>query len=361
MTRRVLALAVLGALVWMAADSRDVSAFGRKKASCAPAPSCGYTPGCGAAPCGEVAYEDREVTVMEMQPTKEKFKYYECVPTQEKVKVKVCVTKSREEAFDYYVNKMVQEKQTIKVCKTVMVEEEVKYVSVSYTPKTEKQKRTVYECVCVPVTTVKQVPVYKTVMVAPACDPCAVPCAPAADCGKRRGLFGGLCGKKSSSSCAAPAPTCVRVCEMQTVSCTVMQYQRVEKVIDVDVTTYTRVETPGTRKVQVCKQAMVDQDVMVWKCVQEKQTGKRTVYFTEMEDREVMVTKMVQAERDGERTVYKCVPVKKMVKVAVYKPAPVVVPAPCAQPCAAPCSTSYAAPCGNSGGRQRRGLCSPCR
>ena len=90
MTRRLLALAMLGAGIWLAADVQDVQAFGKKsRGGCATtAVGCGYEAQCG--PSYTVAYVDQEV------------KGVRAVPKHDKVQVDVTLTND-EGGFDAVV------------------------------------------------------------------------------------------------------------------------------------------------------------------------------------------------------------------------------------------------------------------
>jgi hypothetical protein len=212
MTRRFLAVAVLGAAVALL-SLQDASAFGgRKKASC--------DTGCET-PCN-VTYVDKEVTA------------YKAEWKTKKVEVDVCEYKMVDTKYKYLVCEPVHGKAKVKVCE--------------YKRDTVKEKRTVCETVCVAV---------------------QVPCEPACGGKKREGLFARLCKKKDDCAPACPT-TCNTGCETPCAPQmkTVMQRQVVRREVEVDVVrctpvwtekevdtvTYKHVEKEGTR--QVCTPVM---------------------------------------------------------------------------------------------------------
>ncbi len=210
MTRRILAVAVLGAAALLV-SMQDANAFGGRKNNC-DAPC--------ATPCN-VTYVDKEVTA------------YKAEWKTKKVDIEVCETTMVDQKFKYFECVPVKSKAKVKVCEMTQVK--------------SKAKQIVCETVCVAV----QVP----------CD---------TGCGKKReGLFAKLCHKKD---CADPcATTCETPCAP--VMKTVMQKQVVKKEVEVDVVkcvpvwtekevdvvTMTRVEKEGTCK--VCKPVMVKKTV----------------------------------------------------------------------------------------------------
>jgi hypothetical protein len=350
MKRRMLALAALGGLLW--ASTPEAAAFGGKKkrgGDCdGPAYAGGYAPAGTGGGCGyTVSYVDQKVTayktetetkdvkvmVNKLVDVKEDFKYFECVAVPGKQKVTFQELKSKEEPFKHTVMEPAAVKQTVKVCEYKTEYKDVPTVTYSYTPVVTKQKRTVCEYVTVPVCV--------TEVVHPAPAPCDTPA--------RGGLFSRLCGKKKKADCAPPCPPapCDAPCP-QVVTRTVMQKQAVHREVEVDVTTYQRVEHKGTAKVCVVTPVMVDKEVIVHKCVPVEKTGTRTVHYYVPVEKEVDVVTHKMEERTGTRTVKKCVPTEETVKhtfcklvpyettvkVPVYTPVPM--PAPTPGPCPPP-------------------------
>jgi len=282
MNRRILALAVLGAAIWLTLP-QEVAAFGGRKKSCdsgcspAAAPAdCGMAGG-ACAPQYTVSWVDQKVTayktetetkavkvmvtkwvdakedykylelvpvttkqkvVTQVQQTRvEEFKYTAMVPTTVKQKVVSQVQQTKVEAYKFTVLEPVAVKQVVQVQQLVPVTKDVETTVWDTVANTTKQKRTVSEVVCVP-TVVTQT-------VAPCAAP--APCATAAPaCGSSKGgLFSRLCHKKKSCApaCPAPCPTpCATGCDTpcaapapQTVQVTVMQRQVVNREIEVDV------------------------------------------------------------------------------------------------------------------------------
>jgi hypothetical protein len=333
MTRRVLALSVLGAAIALTATPQEASAlFGKKKkkdecpAPCATAPcDAGYT----------VAYVDQVVTAYKTEtetkkekvkvskPTmvKESYKYWVCEPVTTKQEVTVHETKTKQVEVKYHVYETIQVKEKAKVCQMQQVTKDVQVTVCEPQYTKSVVMKTVCETVCVPVTVTKLVP-------AP-CAPCATPC--------------GGC---------APAP-----CAMQAVTCTVMQRQVVSKQVPVEVTTCTMVSKVITQKVTVCEPVWVEQDVIVNKCQLVEKKGMQTVCYTEPVKKMMDVTTMQMVEKTGEHMVCKMieseevvdvvhckvVPYQTVVKVAVKVPV-----ATCGAPCA-PCAPAAApaAPCCN--------------
>jgi len=381
--RRGLFLA-LTAIVAAAVVADEASAFGkhRKSSSCAsscetaaPASDCGVTYVDQQVTCykTETKTKDVEVTVMEQVSSEEKYKYMVCVPTTQKQKVTMYEMKQKQESYTYTVSQWVDEKQKSMVTKYVPVTTKQAYTYYQCVPETQKQTRMVCEWICEPVTTTKQVPVYRTVVCeAPA--PCPEACAPAAECApasdcaprKRCGLFGRKHSGCSAqvASCAAPAcaPMTQTICEMQTVTCTVMQRKMITKSVDYMVTVNKMVAMQGTRDVCTMQATTEAVEVTVKKCVPVQQTGTKTVCYTEAVQKDVDVTVMTQVEKEGSRTVYKCVPVKKMVKqtycetvpymttVKVAVPNVCPTPAPACGGCAAAACGGCAAPAAHCGG-----------
>jgi hypothetical protein len=212
MTRRFLAVAVLGAAVALV-STQGASAFGGRKQSC--------NTGCET-PCN-VTYVDQKVTA------------YKAEWKTKKVDIQVCEYTTVDQKYKYFVCEPVKSKQKVKVCE--------------YTQTKVKEKRTVCETVCVPV---------------------QVLCEPAK---KREGLLARLCHKNDCNDpCAKPA--CETPCAPQYK--TVLQKQVVRKEVEVEVvkctpvwtekevevTTYAKIEKEGVRK--------VSQPVMVKKTVDQK-------------------------------------------------------------------------------------------
>jgi hypothetical protein len=333
MTRRILFLALLGALMCLI-TAEQATAFGglfKKHSSSDCAPAC-------PTPC-TVSYVDKKVTayktetevkdvkvmVNQMVEEKVEYKYTVCEPFTTKQKVMVQEQRTKEEPYKYTVMVPTTVKEKIKVCSLVPVTKDVEVTICERVTTIVKQKRIVCETICVPVTVCCTVPV-------------AAP---------HHGLFGGLCCKKHDA-CAPPCPP--EPC-YQTITKTVMQRQVVSKEIEVDVPVCTMVPKKVIQKVTTCQQVWTDKDVDVIKCVPVEKTGVHTVCFYVPVEKEVTVTTMKPVEKVGTRVVCKCVPVEKIVKqtfcktvpyetivkVAVYTPVPVAAPAPCPAPCATPC------------------------
>ncbi|MBP3958986.1 hypothetical protein J8F10_27395 [Gemmata sp. G18] len=349
MKRRLLGMALLGAAVWMTTGA--ASGFGgRKKADCSS--PCGTTAGCGT-PCSSysVSYVDKKVTaykteweakdvkvtVNEWVTSKEDYKYWVNEPETKKQKVKVKEQATKDEAFKYWVNEWVTSKEKIKVAECKAVTKDVEVTTYDLKPTVTKQKRTISECVCVPVTVT-----------------CAAP-APSCDSG-RGGLFSRLCKKKKHDDCAAPCGTpCDAPCA-PVVTKTVMQRQLVTKEIEVDVTTYEKIPKKSIQKVTTNEIVWVEKEIDVKKCVAVEKTGTRKVCVWVDVEKDVDVTTWKKVEKTGTRDVRKCVAVEKTVKqqfakqvayettvkVAVYTPVvvPAPAPVPCETPCASPCSTT---------------------
>jgi hypothetical protein len=360
MARRLLFLALLGGAICLFAT--EASAFGFRKHS--PCPSECAT-GC-ATPCtvtyvekkvtaykAETEVKDVKVMVNQMVETKEEYKYTVCEPLVTKQKVMVQEQRTKEEPHKYTVMTPTIVKEKIKVCSMVPVTKDVEVTVYETVTTIVKQKRTLCETICVPVTV-----------------SCTVPVAPPH---VHRGLFGGLCCKKHDE-CAPPCPP--EPC-YQTITKTVMQKQVVTKVIEVDVPVCTRVPKKVIQKVTTSQPVWTEKDVEVTKCIPVEKTGMHTVCFFVPVEKEVSVTVMKPVEKVGTRVVCKCVPVEKIikqsftkmvpyettVKVPVYTPAPAPAPAPCPTPCATPCdSCGHAAHVGHRlGGGILHGCCHKCK
>lgn len=339
MKRRVLALVVLGAAVWLAAP-QSASAFGgRNRGGCG---SSGMSGNCGSSATSyTVSYVDKKVTaykcetvtkdvkvvVNEWVDSKQDYKYIVCEPVTSKKKVTVQEMRTKEEAFKYTAMEWREVKEKARVCEWKLVTKDVECTTYDRVPVITKQKRIVCETVCVPVT------VTKTVSAKPSCG---------------GGLFARCRKKDCNDPCETPCP--------QTITCTVMKKQKVQREIEVDVCTYTCVPKKSIQKVTTKVPEWTEKEVVVKKCVPVEQTGKRTVCYYAPVEKEVTVTTNKMTEKTGTRVVKKCVPVEKTVKqtfskmvpyettvkVAVCTPCPA--PAPCATPCATPCTS------GTSGG-----------
>src|SRR5205823_4380086 len=112
----------------------------------------------------------------------------------------------------------------------------------------------------------------------------------------------GLCCKKHND-CAAP-------CEMpcpQVVTKTVMQRQMVTREVEVDVTTYDRVEKKEKKPVTTYETIWVDKDVEVKKCLPVEKEGKRIVVTWVDVEKEINVTTWKKVEKTGTRDVKKAV------------------------------------------------------
>jgi len=343
MKRRLVGFAVLGAALFL--TTTTAYGFGGKRRG-----DCGTTTaGCGspcAAPCGTVSYVEKKVMVNEWTTVKEEFKYWVNEPEKKKEKVKVKEAAWKDENFKYTTNEWVTVKEKVKVgeCKATTKEVEVSVWECK--PVVTKAKRTVCEWVCVPVTVT-----------------CAAP-APSCNTGcDRGGLFSRLCGKKAScgtpscnSGCASPCPA---PCPQVTTK-TVMQRQMITKEIEVDVTTYTRIEKKVKTPVTTYEMVWTDKEVDVKKCMPVEKTGTHKVCHWVDVEKEVDVVTYKKVEKTGTHDVRKCVQVEKTVKVAVYTPAPVVAnpcPTPCTTPCASPCTSGTTGGCGAfKGGLFKGGL-----
>ena len=347
MKRRLLGLVALATVMAMTSSAQGFG--GRRKADCGTATTtggCGTTTSDCGSPCGTtVTYVDQKVMVNEWVTVKEEYKWLESVPVTKKEKVKVKEQAWKDEAFKYTVNETVSVKEKMKVKEAAWKDEAFKYtvneVAVKEKVKVAECKPLVKEMEfttykCVPVVTKQTRTVCETI-----CVPVEVTCtvAPAAPCATGgHGLFGRLCGKKScdtgcATACETPCP--------QVVTKTVMQKQTITKQIEVDVTTYTRVEEKHKKPVTTYETVWVEKEVTVHKCVPVEKTGTKKVCHWVDVEKEIDVTTYNKVEKTGTRDVKKCVQVEKVVKVAVHTP---VMPAPCAEPCGSPCGGCDAAP-----------------
>jgi len=330
MKRQIAGLALLGAAMFVTAG--PALGFGKKKAPCGPAPCASSTGDCGiSAPRTNyaVSYVDQVVQVNEWVSVPETYTYWESVPTTAKQKVTVKESAWKEEAYKYTVNELVSAKEKVrvkqqtwkeeaykytanewvtakekvKVAETRPVTKEVEVTTYSHVPVVTKQKRTVCEYVSVPevVTCAAPAPVY------------------AHSCGSSG--RGGLCGKKKGcNDCAPPCPApCDAGCA-PTVTYTVMRQHPVHREIEVDVTTYQRVENKEKRQVTTHEIAWVEKDVDVRKSVPVEKTGTRQVPHWVDVEQEVTVTKAVPVEKTGTRKVPHWVDVEQEVTVAKYVP-----------------------------------------
>src|SRR5262249_50225953 len=175
---------------------------------------------------------------------------------------------------------------------------------------------------------------------------------------------GGVCaGQEGGGDCGGCAPaaascgTVSYVTEMQTVTRTVMERVCVTEEITCPVTICKPVVTKQKRTINQCIPVTKEVEVTVNKCVTKQMQGTRNVQECKPTTKEIMVDVCTYKEekKTGERTIqvcqptvekvntttYECVPVKKVVKIAVYPPAPH--PAP--QPAPAPAPVAAAAPC----------------
>ncbi len=329
MKLRLLSVVALAAV--MGLTSASAYGFGGKRQSdCgSPCGMTGYASPCGN-PCATVTYEDRKVMVTEWVKSTEEYKYFVYEPEKKKEKVKVKEMAWKDEEYKYTAHEWVKAKEKVKVCEWKAKTEEKEVTLVSFKPVVTKQKRTVCEWVCVPVTV--------TCVVPPPCEP-------------RGGLFARLCGKKKGcdSDCHSCPPPCPQV-----VTKTVMQRQMVTREVEVDVTTYERVETKEKRPVTTHEMVWSEKEVDVMKCQPVEKTGTRKVCHWVDVEKEVEVTHWKKVEKTGTRDVYKPTQVEKVVKVAVCTPAPVVVCSPCFTPCD-PCGMSGG--CGSARGGLFRGRC----
>jgi hypothetical protein len=326
MKRRLLSLAVLAAV--MGLSTADAYGFGKKKKDDCGAPcgiTAGYATGYGAPCATTVTYVDQKVTVNELVKAKEEYKYWERVAETKKEKVTVKEVKTKEESYKYSVNELVTVKEKVKVADHKAVVKEVDVVTYDWKPTVTKQKRTVCEWVTVPVTVTCTIP--------------APVYAPAGE--EKKGLFGRLCGKKKHNDCAPPCPTACETPCPQVVTRTVLQRQAITKEVEVDVTTYVKIEKKDKVKVTTHELVWVEKEVAVQKYVPAEKEGKRTVQYWVDVQKEIDVTTYKPVEKTGTREVWKCVPVEKVVKVAVHTP--IAAPAPCDSPCApvaTPCTTT---------------------
>jgi len=416
MKRRLLGIALLGAALW--ATAGEAAAFGKKKSSSG---DCGYwmTAGYGASygghgydncsPCGShggmtVSYVDQKVTAYKTEwetkdvkvmttkwvPTKEEYKYYVSQPVVTKQKSMVKEMQTKQEQYNYTVMEWTTVKERVKSAELKPVVKAVEYTTYEMQPVRTKQLQTVCEYVSVPVT--------MTATVAPQYHAAYAPCASSSAGGRR-----GLCGKKKGSDCAAPCPPPCGApspyaggcspCDTapQVVTYTVMQRQAVTRQVEVDVTTYQRVEKKGVQQVTTYETVWTEKEVNVNKCVPVQKTGTRAVaFYVDVEKvydvttyQQVQMTgtrevlKPTQVQKTGTRTVAFYVDVEKVYDVTTYqqvqmtgtrevlKPTqveetvkqsfprqvayettvkvPVYTPAPA--PCDTPCATPYYSPC----------------
>ena len=344
MTCRVLGAALLGAAVLLV-SGQEAGAFGKRSRGCDTpcatpcAPSCTVSYVDKVVVCYKPEWKTKkvEVSVTEYKMEPEKFMYKVCVPVMKKEKVKVCETKMATEPYKYTVMETLYVKDKVKVCESVWSEKEVPYSWYECVPVHTKQKRTVYETICVPTVVTHTVTV-------PTCAPvCAPACAPAH---VRHGLFSRLCCKKPAP-CPAPCATpceapCPPPCETKVVSHTVMVPKTTSKEIEVDICTYTQVKKDGVKKVKICTPVWVEKEVTVAKCVPAEKTGTRTVCVPVWVEKEIDVCTTTWADKEGVRHVCKPYVVKKwvehkwceMVKVETVVKVPVMVP--CPTPCPTP-------------------------
>lgn len=373
MKRRVLAFALLGAAVWLLAAPQDVSAFGgkwRNRGNDCGSP-CANPCGMGGmtAPCGvsytvsyvdqkvtayktETEVKDVKVTVNKWVDEKQEYKYMTTQPETKKQKVTVQELKSKEEAYKYTTMEWASVKEKVKVTEYQLKSKDVEVKSYSYNPVVTKQKRTVCEYVCVPV----QVS-------------CVVPMYSSSGSSGRGGLFSRCC-KKQQASCGTPCPNdCGTPCG-QVVTTTVMQRQMVTREVEVDVTTYNRVEHKSMQKQNYYEPVTVEKEITVQKCVPVAHDGKRTVHFYAPVEKEIDVTAYKQVEMVGTRMVKKLVPTEEVVKqtftkvvpyettvkVAVYTAVQAPAPAPCGNPCG---MSGMSGGCGSTS-RGRGGLFGRC-
>ena len=297
---------------------------------------------CAPADCN-VTWVDKEVTTYRCEtktkvvPTvvnrvvtkcvAEEYKYTVMVPETTQVKrtitVNKCVTKEVPYTYNVCVPVTTQEKRTVTVNKCVT--KEVPYTYTVCVPVTTQEKRTVTTYKCVPEVVTQKV-ACKT-WVAAACDSC--------DDGCRKSCF---------RRCSSPAGQWV--CEYKDVQVTVNKSVPVTQEVLVNVCKYENQQKQGTRLVS--EVVAESKEVLVNVCRYETQQKQGTRCVVEMvpETREVLcnVTTCKPVEKVGTRNRLVCetaqetvnvtqcytetVPVKSIVKVAVYTPA-----APCAAPC----------------------------
>lgn len=319
-----MAAAVLGAAAWLAVATEQATAHGRR-ASCAPA--CDT----GCAPAGHVVYVDKEVTchkteyvtkdvevtVHELKPKTEKYKYHVCETKMVKEKVTVCEWQHVQVPYKYTVMTVVAEPTKVKVCKPKLVSREVDYTWKECVTKTKPGKQTVWTCVSEPKVVTCMVPTFKHVAVPVCGSPCGHPCG---------------------APCGGVAYACQTVCEMVPSTHTVYERKMVSHEVDVQICYHEWVEHKGKKMVHECVHEWVDVDTVVHKCVPVEKDGVRTECRLAHVEKEIDVCRPHLVEKDGERTVYEAHPVKKMVKEThcVTVPytttvkVPVFVPAPCA-------------------------------
>jgi hypothetical protein len=374
MKRRVLALILFGAAMWFVATPQGALGFGGKwrnrGGDCNT--SCGS--GCGmsgmTAGCGvgyTVSYVDQKVTAYKAETEtkdvkvmvhkwvdeKQEYKYIVMQPVTTKQKVTVQELKSKEETYKYTTMEPVTVKEKVKVTEYQLKTKDVEVVSCSYQPVVTKQKRTVCEYVCVPVQVTCVVPMYSS-------------------CGSNRGGFFSRCCRKQSgcdTGCGGCDTGCATPCG-QLVTTTVMKRQMVTREVEVDVTTYKRVETKSMQKQNYYEPVVVEKEVTVTKCQPVEREGKRTVHFYTPVEKEVdvttckpvemtgtrMVKRLAQVEEVVKQTFTKMVPYETTVKVPVYTPVQAA-PAPCGDCCSSPCGMTGG--CGSTS-RVRGGLFGRC-
>jgi len=320
MTRRVLAVALLGAAMVLTLDTQEASAFGgRSRKSCGPPPcpppscdtSCGYGSGSGY----NVSWVEQKVTgyrpewktkkvdvvVVEHKMVEQPYTYWVSQPVVTKQKAKVCEMAQSEQPYTYVVNKMVESKQKVKVCQVTWQQKEVPYTWYEAVHAKTQVKRTVYDCSWVP-TVVN----------------CTVPC------------YTGGCWSRCCGGCGSP---CV---SYTNVSYTVNKPVYTPRDVMVDVWTCNYVERKGNRMVSIPVENWVEQEVPVWTCVPTKVEGKRWVSTPTWVEREVNVSTWQNVEQKGTRMVPQPFETKRtveqpycewvkyetVVKVPVYTPAP---------------------------------------
>ena len=336
MKRRIVGISLLAAAMVLSAPT--AFGFGKKKNNCN---SCGpvYQAPCatGYAAPYTISYVEKKVMVNEWVKAKEDYKYWVNEPETKKTKVKVKELKNKEEEYKYTVTEWETAKEKVKVGEWKPVTKEVEVVSYTWQPKVTKQPRTVCEWVCVPV---------------------QVTCAAPPPCSsRRRGLCGrnrNNCGSPCGSPCGAPCPAPVMVK-------TVMQRQMVTKTVEMNVTTYDRIEKKEKKPVTTYEMAWLEKEVEVKKPKAVEKTGKHMVGVWVDVEKEVNVTTYKKVEKTGTHEVWKTKQVEKTVKVPVYTPAPAPAPAPMPTPSAVPyvpCSTCtpVVSSGGCCGGKSRGGL-----
>src|SRR5262245_42054667 len=396
MKRQVIAAAVLG-VAWLAVVPEAAFGHGgRFRRGCDGRTSACAGP-CGtsyAAGCATVSYVDKEVTVyesrpvqktvdvtvMKMVPQVQKYEYIERTPVMSKEKRTVTeyVMVTTPQPYTYYVQEVVPTKEKKAVTEYVMQPKEIEIDVTTYQAETTMVKRQVQKWVCQPKQVTVQVPVCRAV-VTPAAP--VTPAVATADCGGCGATTGGghvhhaggrgLFGRHANDCCAPAAASCGTVSyvtEMQTVTRTVMERVCVTEEISCPVTTCKPVVTKQKRVINQCIPVTKEVEVTVNKCVTKQMTGTRNVNECKPVTKEIMVDVCTYKEekKTGERTIqvcqptvekvntttYECVPVKKMVKVAVYTPAPQPAPQPAPAPIAAAapcCAPAPAATCCDSG------------